>query len=115
VAHGLRALAAVIASGLCVCFIYAAFSDRGGLRASRERVASLHTGAFSGNQPGNFQLRTGPITESEVIEQYINDIELGFLIPAGISAVAAATLLSWPARRQQPPTHHPLPLTPSNA
>ena len=88
VAHGLRAVAAVMAVAVCVCFIYGAFSSRGGLRASEERAA--------GGQRH--------VPQGQVVEQYINDMELGFLIPAGGAALAAATLLGWPAKRQHPLT-----------
>lgn len=101
VAHGLRALGAVVAAGLCVCFVYAAFSDRGGLRESRNRAAGINVWNTPAPNAIVDQLARQNVSEGQIIEQYINDIELGFLIPAGISAVAAATLLSWPARRRQ--------------
>jgi hypothetical protein len=101
VAHGLRALGAVVAAGLCVCFVYAAFSDRGGLRESRNRAAGINVWNTAAPNAIVEQIARESVSDGQVIEQYIDDIELGFLIPAGISAVAAATLLSWPARRRQ--------------
>jgi hypothetical protein len=105
VAHGLRAVVAVMAAGACVCFIYGAFSIRGGLRASEQRAAGIDHPMQTWS-PTVVEQPSPPVppmrknvTHSEALEQYIHDIELGLLIPAGAMAVISATLLGWPARR----------------
>ena len=96
VAHMLRGLFAVVAAGACIGFVNLAFTTGGGLRASVHRA----TGYSSSTLPLQ---RTGEprVNSAAVIEQYIDDMRVPFLIPAGLAAVVSATLLTWPAKRQQ--------------
>lgn len=99
VAHVLRALFAVVISGGCIFFVYGTFAANGGLRASEQRAAGVPWSQIG--RPSVLQNPVFPRPNREaVIEQYIEDMRTPFLVPAGLCAVAAATLLTWPARRQ---------------
>ena len=95
-AHMMRALFEVVMAGACVSFVYGAFTNNGGLRASQQRAAGLEWPQFDG--PAMFREPPVSAHRSAVIEQYIDDMEIVLLIPAGMCAVAVATLLTWPAR-----------------